>query len=304
MKKTILTLFLIIWIWTALVYIYNGIENNTPSNSQISIINNNRDLGEIPMDEGKVKIPFEFINSWNENILLWEAETSCMCTEAIISDKDSKEISDTIVMRWHNNTQWVNINRTIKPWEKLYLIAVFDPNAHGPEATWPISRDIYVNTNSKITQRLDFKFLWNVVKTRTEVKKENTNTSQKKEGFDFEEKSFDFWIIKQSWWKVKHDFQFTYNWKEPIKVTWLPTSCACTSATIDKTELNPWDSWIVTVIFNPNLHQEPKWKFFKSVNILTDKKLTEMPEVKIWTEIDLDLWENAFELQSKHGDNE
>jgi len=64
MKKTILTLFLIIWIWTALVYIYNGIENNTPSNSQISIINNNRDLGEIPMDEGKVKIPFEFINSW------------------------------------------------------------------------------------------------------------------------------------------------------------------------------------------------------------------------------------------------
>lgn len=54
------------------------------------------------------------------------------------------------------------------------------------------------------------------------------------------------------------------------------------------------------VVFNPNLHAEPEWKFFKSVNILTDLKLEEIPEVKIWTQIDLDLWEWAFELKWIH----
>lgn len=121
--------------------------------------------------------------------------------------------------------------------------------------------------------------------------------------FEFKETSFDFWEIKQSWWKVIHKFEFTYNWKSPIKITWVPTSCACTTASIDKTQLNPWDKATLKVVFNPNLHAEPQWKFFKTITILTDPKLDDAPEVKIWTQIDLDLWTWAYELKADHDDD-
>jgi len=245
---------LVLFIW----YLY---VSNTPKvnlDSEISIINNNIDLWEIPMDEWKVEISFEFINLWTTDITLWKAETSCMCTEWFVSDLNWDNKSSVIIMSWHWDQS--NLKRIIKPNEKIKLTAIFDPNAHWPNATWPISRNIYINTNSTITKKLDFRFIWNVVKTRS-VKKieENKNVSIDKEVFSFNEKSFDFWTIKQSWWKVIHEFEFTYNWTESIKITWIPTSCACTSATINKMEFNPWEKWILTVKFNPNLHEEPKW---------------------------------------------
>lgn len=294
---------IIVWTWIWIYTLNDSSSEVTANNSKIQILSNNIDVWEIPMDEWKLKIPFEFTNTWTWDIVLWNAETSCMCTDAIITSLDWNYQSSTIQMQWH----WplVNLKKLIKPNEKLVLVAIFDPNAHWPNATWPISRDIYIKTNSNLTPELDFKFTWNVVKTRAIDKSQTDNkVSENTDVFSFEEKSFDFWTIKQSGWKVSHDFKFTYNWTEPIKVTWVPTSCACTSATIDKTELNPWDTWILTVNFNPNLHEEPEWKFFKSVTLLTDRKLEEIPEVKIWTQIDLDLWPDAFELKSDHDDED
>lgn len=119
-------------------------------------------------------------------------------------------------------------------------------------------------------------------------------------GFVFEETEYNFGTIKQSGWKVEHKFNFTYQWEEPIKIIGIPTSCACTSADIDKTNLNPWDSAILTVKFNPNLHEEPEWVFFKTVVILTEPKLEKQPEIKIWAQIDLDLGPQAYELQGNH----
>jgi len=122
--------------------------------------------------------------------------------------------------------------------------------------------------------------------------------------FSFDETEYDFGVIKQSGGKVKHDFAFTYNGTETVTITGVPTSCACTSATIDKTTLGPGDDGVVTVTFNPNLHAEPEGKFFKSVSLITEPKVDEMPEVKIWAEIDLDLGPEAFELKSDHVDEE
>ena len=142
------------------------------------------------------------------------------------------------------------------------------------------------------------------------VNEENeTNTKvedgvKQSETFSFAEKSYDFGIIKQSGGKVKHDFSFTYNGDKPIEITGVPTSCACTSATVSKTKLNPGDSAVLTVKFNPNLHEEPEGKFFKTVTLLSEPKLDEMPEVKIWAEIDLDLGREAYELKSDHEDEE
>lgn len=117
---------------------------------------------------------------------------------------------------------------------------------------------------------------------------------------EFTETSHDFGLIKQSGGKVSHNFSFTYQGKAPVIVTSTPTSCQCTEAFIDKKTLNPGDTGILTVVFNPNLHAEPEGRFFKTAMILTDPPLEQQPEVKIWTEIDLDLGPEAFELQEAH----
>lgn len=131
-----------------------------------------------------------------------------------------------------------------------------------------------------------------------------SDTPETSSQFVFEEEEFDFGVIKQSDGKVSHEFTFTYNGSEPIKIIGVPTSCACTSAITNKTELNPGDSAVLTVKFNPNLHEEPTGRFFKTVIILTEPKIEERPEVRIWVEIDLDLGPEAYELKLDHDEDE
>ena len=126
------------------------------------------------------------------------------------------------------------------------------------------------------------------------------DTNKKESVFVFSETEFDFGVLKQSEWVVLHDFHFIYNGKETIKITGTPGSCLCTKAFVDKTSYNPGESWVLTVEFNPNLHGEPSGRFFKTAAILTEPSLDVIPEVKIWQEIDLDLGEEAFELNAIH----
>ncbi|PIR74061.1 MAG: hypothetical protein COU35_04430 [Candidatus Magasanikbacteria bacterium CG10_big_fil_rev_8_21_14_0_10_47_10] len=122
--------------------------------------------------------------------------------------------------------------------------------------------------------------------------------------FTFEESSYDFGLIRQSGGAVSHKFPFVYNGAESVVITGVPTSCACTSAVVNKTNFNPGDRGVLTVTFNPNLHEEPEGKFFKTATLLTEPSVDEMPEVKIWVEINLDLGPEAYELQSDHADDE
>jgi len=115
--------------------------------------------------------------------------------------------------------------------------------------------------------------------------------------FEFGETEYDFGIIKQSGDIVQHKFPFIYNGAEVIRVMGVPTSCACTSAEIDKDTLELGDTATITVLFDPNLHAEPEGKFFKSINLLTEPKIEDTPELKIWVEIDLDLGTEAYKLQ-------
>lgn len=120
----------------------------------------------------------------------------------------------------------------------------------------------------------------------------------------FNETEFDFGTIKQSGGIVSHDFVFTYNGEDPVVVTGTPTSCACTSAKISVKELRKGDKEVLTVSFDPNLHEEPEGKFFKTATILTEPKLERQPEVKIWVEIDLDLGKDAYKLKEHIDDEE
>ena len=139
---------------------------------------------------------------------------------------------------------------------------------------------------------------------REQTKQHNRQTplapsTQQQPAFLFVEKEHDFGILKQSGGKVSHDFAFTYTGDAPIAITALPTSCACASAEVDRRELKPGESGVLTVTFNPNLHAEPEGKFYKSVTMLTEPPLSGQPEVKIWAEIDLDLGPEAFELKNE-----
>lgn len=124
--------------------------------------------------------------------------------------------------------------------------------------------------------------------------------------FALEETDFDFGVVKQSGGLVTHDFKFRYNGEEPVHVTGVPSSCACTTAEISKEDFLPGEEGVLTVIFDPNLHEEPVGRFFKTVTILTDPSVPvgEEPEVKIWVEIDLDLGPHAYKLQEPHEDGD
>lgn len=58
----------------------------------------------------------------------------------------------------------LNLNIRLEAGESVTLTAVFDPNAHGPDATGPVVRHIYIDTNSISRPQLDFVFQGNVVK--------------------------------------------------------------------------------------------------------------------------------------------
>ncbi|MDP2631360.1 MAG: DUF1573 domain-containing protein [Candidatus Uhrbacteria bacterium] len=110
----------------------------------------------------------------------------------------------------------------------------------------------------------------------------------------FDESEYDFGVIKQSGGIVSHDFTFTYNGVGSLNVLSLPTSCSCTSAEIDLNVLEPGDTGVLTVSFDPNLHEEPEGKFYRSVYLITDPELKDPAEIKIWQEIDLDLGSERY----------
>lgn len=119
----------------------------------------------------------------------------------------------------------------------------------------------------------------------------------------FNEQEFDFGVIKQSGGKVSHEFTLTNSRGTDLKILSTPTSCSCTEATADKTVLKSGESGKLNVIFNPNLHEEPEGRFYKTVAILTEPAISPPPEVKIWVQIDLDLGPSAFELKTHSDDS-
>lgn len=131
----------------------------------------------------------------------------------------------------------------------------------------------------------------------------NSVVEEPVELFTFSEQEYDFGVLKQSGGISSYDFEFTYNGEEPITVTSTPASCACTTAEISDAELEPGETAVLTVFFNPNLHAEPEGRFFKSAMIMTDPTISPAPEVKIWAAIDLDLGPEYYELSEPHDDD-
>lgn len=115
----------------------------------------------------------------------------------------------------------------------------------------------------------------------------------------FEKTEFDFGVLKQSAGIVTHDFPFTYIGDIERKIVAVPGSCACTTAEVNIDVLKPGEQGVLTVTFDPNLHEEPEGRFYKTAALLTEPLLENEAEVKIWAEIDLDLGPEFYKLSSK-----
>lgn len=118
------------------------------------------DFGTISMANGKVRHSYPLKNEGSEALNMDKVWTSCMCTIAEIKTQDGK-IYGPFGMAGHGGNTSADID--IAPGQEFELTVEFDPNAHGPEATGPIQRVVYVKTNAS-KEPLGLSFMANVVK--------------------------------------------------------------------------------------------------------------------------------------------
>ncbi len=267
-------------------------KNNISSPPAVSswklvILENNFDFGVIPMMSGKVNHIFELKNEGPEPVKIKKIYTSCMCTEAFVTvgGKDYGSYG----MPGHGGKS-SNTNIEALAGESVFIKAVFNPLAHGPDATGEILREIYLETNAEKESNIVLKFSGNVVKEISKVQGPSLYIFKKE---------YDFGIVKQSRGIVSVDFEVINNGSEKVIVSSLPTSCACTSAKIDKKTINPGEKAVITVSFDSNLHEEPSARFFKTIEIISN--INPAPQLKIYAEIDYDL--GMDKLKNKTHDN-
>lgn len=266
----------------------NQLSNVRDSGTLKVLGESNYDWGDINIKGGDVAHTFKFKNDSQGELVLKGLVTSCMCTTAQVKLQDGT-FSPKFGM--HENSEWAY---ALKPGEEFDVEIIFDPMAHGPDAVGPIQREITLFSSSK-NGDLILKLSANV------LSEEEFNTKYGESVFMFKEKDFDFGMVKQSGGIVLHDFEFVYLGEEAITITSTPTSCACTSAKLSKNTFSSGEKGILTVSFDPNLHEEPEDKFYKTVSLITDPKLETQPEIKIWADVDLDLGPDAYK-QKQHID--
>lgn len=102
------------------------------------------DFGSVSMMKGNVEHEFAIKNTTDADLIIDGAETSCMCTEAILKLPDNKEMGP-FGMPGHGFTP--SIKATVRPGETFTVRAIFDPAAHGPAGIGKVERQVTLSTN-------------------------------------------------------------------------------------------------------------------------------------------------------------
>lgn len=102
---------------------------------------------------------------------------------------------------------------------------------------------------------------------------------------DVKIKEYDFGKIRKANGAVKTDFIIQNNGTGKLAVGDIATSCGCTTAAIDKKQLAAGESAILTVVFDPNFHEEPKGRFSRSIFVPTNDPENGELEFIIFVEI-------------------
>jgi hypothetical protein len=133
-------------------------QSKTASGNLSIVGSTTHDWGNINIKGGDAEHTFAMKNSGDSLLYLKGAETSCMCTTARYR-LPGGSMSPKFGM--HNNTTtW---GAEIKPGETFELEAVFDPMAHGPNATGPISRSVFLMTSDPNMPKQELKVKGNVL---------------------------------------------------------------------------------------------------------------------------------------------
>jgi hypothetical protein len=317
MNRKMPNIFLLLILSTALLLtiqpvLAEDLKNKTNSGSVNAVKSSIVDLGIVNIDGGMVERVFELYNGDSEDLVLKGAFTSCACTKVTI------ELPDGTLSRPFGMsipTDWFGV---VKPGQRFKAHVQFDPAFHGKDGTGTFRRDIYLITSASpddfITSKLPMIRHGSVSKLRLKGKvvtadeyddRKIARPSSKKVGdFRLPATTFDVGVVKQSGPGVKLEMPFIYEGIVPVKVTGTPTSCACVSASISKTDLIPGEMGTLTIEFDPNYHKEPEGRFFKDIVILTEPAQKEEVNIRLWAEVDLDLGPEAYKFKEHDDEDE
>lgn len=95
----------------------------------------------------------------------------------------------------------------------------------------------------------------------------------------------DFGIIPQFGGTVETKFTVTNSGMETLEVGQITTSCSCTSATISNSSIKPGEDAVLTVVFDPDFHEEPFDVFKRTIFIPTNDPST--PEAEVSVQVDI-----------------
>lgn len=143
--------------------IASTLQIESVENATLTISETSWDFGDIPMSEGIVTKSVTLKNESDTPITLTHLETSCMCTTAQVVHSDGSK-SGLKGMTGMANSGSPTISETVQVGEAVTLLVNFDPNAHGPNATGPITRNVDLETNSQAQPNIKLTFSGNVVK--------------------------------------------------------------------------------------------------------------------------------------------
>lgn len=103
------------------------------------------DFGDVSMAQGLARSTFKITNDGTADLKISNIATSCMCTKAVLEVDGQK--SPEFGMPGHGGANPAFWSAEIKPGQTANLEVIFDPNAHGPDATGPVTRAITFSSN-------------------------------------------------------------------------------------------------------------------------------------------------------------
>lgn len=104
------------------------------------------DFGQISMKNGKVSYTFAITNTESGELKLTRLSTSCMCTEAFITDEKGEKLGP-FGMPGHGGGRTA-LSLAIPAGESRALEVVFDPAAHGPAGIGKIARAVFIEDSN------------------------------------------------------------------------------------------------------------------------------------------------------------
>lgn len=153
MKKTIITLIVTVGLLVGLAFLISGNENVTEgSGSAITLSETSYDFGQIDIFGGKVSHDFILTNEGEEDVVVTAGTTSCGCTEGSLGG---------MMFGMHSSLRRSVI---IPAGESMPMAAIYDPLAHGPNGTGKITRELMLQTNSRVTPELNMRISADVYK--------------------------------------------------------------------------------------------------------------------------------------------